>query len=44
MTTGIVNENTEGEKVKLQLDPIVEVLPKDVAEPPLIVKIREVSI
>ena len=43
MTTGIVNENAEEEKTKLQLEPVVEVLQKDVDEPPLFVKIKRVS-
>ena len=44
MTTGIANENAEEEKLKLpEIEPMVEVLPKPANEPPLYVKIREVS-
>ena len=43
MTTGIANENAEEEKTKLQVEPMIEVLPKHEVEPPLYVKIREVS-
>ena len=43
---GIVNENGEEEKVKLEVEPMVEeVLPKEVpVEPPLYIKIKEVSL
>ena len=43
MTTGIANENAEEEKTKLHVEPMIEVLPKHEVEPPLYVKIREVS-
>ena len=43
MTTGIANENAEEEKTMLQLEPMIEVLPKPEIEPSLYVKIRKVS-
>ena len=43
MSTGISNENAEEEKAKLNLEPMVEILPKREAEPSLYAKIREVS-
>ena len=43
MTSGIVNENAEEKKTMLEPEAVVEVLPKTVPEPPLYVKIRDVS-
>ena len=43
MTSSIVNENVEEKKTMLEPESVVEVLPKTVPEPPLYVKIREVS-
>ena len=43
MTSGIVNENAEEKKTMLEPESVVEVLPKTVPEPPLYVKIRDVS-
>ena len=43
MSTGISNENAEEEKAKLNVEPMVEILPKREAEPSLYAKIREVS-
>ena len=43
MTSSIVNENVEEKKTMLETESVVEVLPKTVPEPPLYVKIREVS-
>ena len=43
MTSGIVNENAEEKKTMLEPESTVEVLPKTVQEPPLYVKIKQVS-
>ena len=43
MSTGISNENAEEEKAKLNMEPMVEILPKRTVEPSLYQKIREVS-
>ena len=43
MTSGVVNENAEEKKTMLEPEAMVEVLPKTVQEPPLYVKIRDVS-
>ena len=43
MSTGISNENAEEEKAKLNVEPMVEILPKPTVEPSLYQKIREVS-
>ena len=43
MTSSIVNENAEEKKTMLEPESMVEVLPKTVQEPPLYVKIKQVS-
>ena len=43
MTTGLANENADEEKAKLNMEPMVEVLPKQTVEPSLYAKIRTVS-
>ena len=43
MSSGLSNENADEEKAKLNMEPMVEILPKRTVEPSLYQKIREVS-
>lgn len=43
MTSGIVNENAEEKETMLEPEAVVEVLPGAVPEPPLYVRIGDVS-